>query len=114
MRLNLRRISFFEVTALPEFKEKPKMGEPKTKCRDMLLPKRAARIMKEKYLQELDQHPEGPGNTETQAVGQVEEAGRWAMDEITAHAPHPHYQEKRAIKEKPPVSGERREKTVPK
>ena len=99
---------------MPEFKEKPKMGEPKTKCRDMLLPKQAARIMKEKYLQELDQHPEGPGNTETQAVGQVEEAGRWAMDEMTAHAPHPHCQEKRTIKEKPPASGERREKTVPK
>ena len=64
MRLNLRRISFFEVTALPEFKEKPKMGEPKVKRRDMLLPKQAARIMKEKYLQELDQRPEGPENTE--------------------------------------------------
>ena len=114
MRLNLRRISFFEVTALPEFKEKPKMGAPKTKRWDMLLPKQAARIMKEKYLQELDQHPEGPENTETQAVGQVEEAGRWAMDEMTAHTPHPHCQEKRTIKEKPPASGERREKTVPK
>lgn len=113
MRLNLRRISFFEVTDLPEFKEKPKMGAPKTKRRDMLLPKQAARVMKEKYLQALDQRPEGPENTETQAVGQVEEAGRWAMNEMTAHAPRPHYQEKRTIKEKPPVSGERREKTVP-
>lgn len=99
---------------MPEFKEKPKMGAPKTKRWDMLLPKQAARIMKEKYLQELDQHPEGPENTETQAVGQVEEAGRWAMDEMTAHTPHPHCQEKRTIKEKPPASGERREKTVPK
>ena len=90
------------------------MGAPKTKRWDMLLPKQAARIMKEKYLQELDQHPEGPENTETQAVGQVEEAGRWAMDEMTAHTPHPHCQEKRTIKEKPPASGERREKTVPK
>ena len=99
---------------MPEFKEKTKMGAPKTKRWDMLLPKQAARIMKEKYLQELDQHPEGPENTETQAVGQVEEAGRWAMDEMTAHTPHPHCQEKRTIKEKPPASGERREKTVPK
>lgn len=99
---------------MPEFKEKPKMGEPKTKCRDMLLPKQAARIMKEKYLQELDQPPEGQDNAGTQAVGQIEDAGRWAMDELTVHAPRPHYQEKRAIKEKPPVSGERREKTVPK
>ena len=114
MRLNLRCISFFEVTALPEFKEKPKMGEPKVKRRDMLLSKQAARIMKEKYLQELDQRPEGTENTETQAVGQIEEAGRWAMDELTAHTPHPHRQEKRAIKEKPSASGERREKTVPK
>ena len=89
------------------------MGAPKTKRRDMLLPKQAARVMKEKYLQALDQRPEGPENTETQAVGQVEEAGRWAMNEMTAHAPRPHYQEKRTIKEKPPVSGERREKTVP-
>lgn len=99
---------------MPEFKEKPKMGAPKTKRRDMLLPKQAARIMKEKYLQELGQRPEEPENTETQAVGQVEEAGRWAMDELTAHTPHPHRQGKRAIKEKPPVSGKRREKTVPK
>ena len=58
---------------MPEFKEKPKNGAPKTKRRDMLLPKQAARIMKEKYLQELDQRPEGQENTETQAVGQVEE-----------------------------------------
>lgn len=105
---------FFEVTALPEFKEKPKMGAPKTKRRDMLLPKQAARIMKEKYLQELDQHPEGPENTETQAVSQVEEAGRWAMDELTAHTPHPHRQEKRAIKEKAPDAKAKSEKTVPK
>lgn len=99
---------------MTEFKEKPKMGAPKTKRRDMLLPKQAARIMREKYLQELDQHPEGPENMETQAVGQVEGAGRWAMDELTAHTPHPHRQEKRAIKEKLPASGERREKTIPK
>lgn len=99
---------------MPEFKEKPKMGAPKTKRRDMLLPKQAAWIMKEKYLQALDQGPEGPENTETQAVGQVEEAGRWAMDELTAHTPHPHRQEKRAIKEKPSASGERQEKTAPK
>lgn len=99
---------------MPEFKEKPKMGAPKAKRRDMLLPKQAARIMKEKYLQELDQRPEDSENTKTQAVGQVEEAGRWATDELTVHAPHPHRREKRAIKEKPPVSGERREKTVPK
>ena len=90
------------------------MVAPKTKRRDMRLPKQAARIMKEKYLQELDQRPEGPENTETQAVGQVEDVGRWAMDELTAHTPHPHRQEKRAIKEKPSASGERREKTVPK
>ena len=99
---------------MPEFKEKPKMGAPKTKRRDMLLPKQAARIMKEKYLQELNQRPEGQENTETQAVGQVEEAGRWAMDELTAHAPHPHRQEKRAIKEKTPGAKAKSEKTVPK
>ena len=99
---------------MPEFKEKPKMGAPKTKRRDMLLPKQAARIMKEKYLQELDQRPEGPENTETQAVGQVEEAGRWAMDELTAHTPHPHRQKKRAIKEKTPGAKAKSGKTVPK
>ena len=33
---------FFEVTALPEFKEKPKMGAPKTKRREKkLAPKRS-------------------------------------------------------------------------
>ena len=99
---------------MPEFKEKPKMGAPKTKRRDMLLPKQAARIMKEKYLQELDQRPEGSENTEMQAVNQVEDTGRWAMDELTVYAPRPHRQEKRAIKEKPSASGERREKNVPK
>ena len=92
---------------MPEFKEKPKMGAPKTKRRDMLLPKQAARIMKEKYLQELDQRPEGSENTEMQAVNQVEDTGRWAMDELTVYAPRPHRQEKRAIKEKPSASGER-------
>ena len=102
MRLRLRRISFFEVTALPEFKEKPKMGAPKTKRRDMLLPKQAAGSRKKKYLQGRDQDPGGPENTETKAVSQLEEAGRGAMDEWPAPTPHPHRQEKRAIKEKPP------------
>lgn len=96
---------------MPEFKEKPKMSAPKTKRGEMLLPKQAARMMREKYLQELGQRPEEPENAETQAVSQMEGTGRWAADGLTAHTPH--RQEKRTIKEKPPVSREKRERNIP-
>lgn len=66
-----------------KFKEKPKMGKPKAKPPSALNPKRAARQMKEKYLRELDQRPEGPETETGYATGQVEDAGRWAADSLT-------------------------------
>lgn len=47
-----------------KFKEKPKMGKPKSRPPGVLGPKQSARMMKEKYLRELGQRPEGP-ETET-------------------------------------------------
>lgn len=39
---------------MKRFKEKPKLGELKEKPTSALLPKQAARMMKEKYIKRLD------------------------------------------------------------
>ena len=74
---------------MSRFKEKPKMDKPKEKPKSAAMPKQAARMMKEKYLRELEYRPQG---TEQQsqseyAPEQVEQAGRWAVDELTTAAP---------------------------
>ncbi len=74
---------------MPEFKEKPKMGRPKAKPPSAMHPKQAARMMKEKYLQQLDQRPEGADSETIYATDQVEGASRWATDEAVSHAPRP-------------------------
>lgn len=74
---------------MPEFKEKPKMGRPKAKPPSAMHPKQAARMMKEKYLQQLDQRPEGTDSETSYATDQVEGAGRWATDEAVSHTPGP-------------------------
>ena len=48
---------------MPEFKEKPKMGQPKSKRTAMLDPCHRAMVLKEKYRQQLAerQEPESDG-----------------------------------------------------
>ena len=40
---------------MPEFKEKPKMGQPKSKRTAMLDPRHRAKLLKEKYRQHRNQ-----------------------------------------------------------
>ena len=40
---------------MPEFKEKPKMGQPKSKRSAMLDPRHRAVLLKEKYRQQMEQ-----------------------------------------------------------
>lgn len=68
---------------MKKFKEKPKMGNPKEKPTSALLPKQAARMMKEKYIKHLDQRKREADGSPRQAPEQVERAGRWAADELT-------------------------------
>lgn len=68
---------------MKRFKEKPKLGKPKEKPTSALLPKQAARMMKEKYIKRLDQRKREADDSPRQAPEQVEQAGRWATDELT-------------------------------
>ena len=43
---------------MPEFKEKPKMGQPKSKRTAMLNPCHRAMVLKEKYRQQLAERQE--------------------------------------------------------
>lgn len=69
---------------MSEFREHPKMGKPTT-----ILPKQAARLMKEKYRQQLDQRPEGAESETAYASDKIEGAGRQVTNEVKAHAPQP-------------------------
>lgn len=72
---------------MKQFKEKPKMGKAKEKPTSARLPKQAVRMMKEKYIKELDQRPKGAeGDSGQQAPDQVEHAGRWVADELAGRA----------------------------
>lgn len=71
---------------MPEFKERPQMGKPKAKP-TTIPPKQAARILREKYRQQLDQRPEGEDGEIAEATDKVEGAGRRAVDEVTTHRP---------------------------
>ena len=82
---------------MPEFKEKPKMGQPKSKRSAMLDPRHRAVLLKEKYRQQMEQRQDtGAENAETQAVSRVESAAEWAADELRERVPQ-------APKKKPPV-----------
>lgn len=61
--------------------------------------------MKEKYLQQLDQRPEGTDSETSYATDQVEGAGRWATDEAVSHTPRPRQRRKNAPKERPRSEG---------
>ena len=72
---------------MKKFKEKPKTGKTKgKKSKPAVMPRQAARMMKEKYIKELDQRPRGGGDDGQTAPEQVERTGRWAADELTGRA----------------------------
>ena len=89
---------------MPEFKEKPKMGQPKAKRSAMLDPRHRATLLKEKAREQLEQRQKSETESaEIQATEQVESAADWAVDELADHAPRPP-RGKPPIKEKASVS----------
>ncbi len=90
---------------MKKIKEKPKTGKTKgakSKSQPALAPRQAAKLMKDKYLRQLDQRPEGPENETAQAIDQLEDGGQFAADELAVHTqPHRSRQRDSRIKEKP-------------
>lgn len=91
---------------MPEFKEKPKMGQPKSKRTAMLDPRHRAMVLKEKYRQQLAERRElETDSAETQAVDEVEGATGWAVDTVQDRAAQvPRARQKPPIKEKSAAS----------
>ena len=91
---------------MPEFKEKPKMGQPKSKRTAMLDPCHRAMVLKEKYRQQLAERQEPESDSaETQAVDEVEDTANWAVDTVQDRAAQvPRVRQKPPIKEKSSAS----------
>ena len=90
-------------------KEKPKgakakksKGQSAARSQPAISTKQAAKLLKDKYVQQLDQRQPESGSAETQAVDQVEGAGSWAVDELLAHErPRSDCRPDQRIKERP-------------
>ena len=67
---------------MPEIKEKSKAGKPKGRRKSTGPPKQAGRLMKEKFIKELDQRKTQESGDSSYAVDQVEQAGYRGADEF--------------------------------
>lgn len=67
---------------MPEIKEKPKAGKPKGKRKSTGPPRQAGRLMKEKFIKELNQRKAQESGDSSYAVDQVEQAGYRGADEF--------------------------------
>ena len=87
---------------MPKFKEKPKGKVRRSDKSSMLSPRQAAKLLKDRYVQQLDQKQANRESEATYAVDRVEDAGRTAVEEVKdrIHAPSPRQRE-RPIKERP-------------
>ena len=82
------------------------MGQPKSKRTAMLDPRHRAKLLKEKYRQQLAERrePESDG-AETQAVDEVEDTANWAVDTVQDRAAQvPRARQKPPIREKSAAS----------
>ncbi len=94
---------------MPSPKEKPKgaktkksTGKAAARSQPAISAKQAAKLLKDKYVQQLDQRQPESGSAETQAVDQVEGGGSWAVDELLAHErPRSARKPEQGIKERP-------------
>ena len=82
------------------------MGQPKSKRTAMLDPRHRAKLLKEKYRQQLAERRElESDSTETQAVDEVEDTANWAVDTVQDRAAQvPRARQKPPIKEKSAAS----------
>ncbi len=67
---------------MPEIKEKPKVSKPKGRRKNTGPPKQAGRLMKEKFIKELDRRKVQEAGDSSYAVDQVEQAGYRGADEF--------------------------------
>ena len=83
-------------------KEKSKKGKgaSRPQSQPALSSRQAAKLLRDRYLQQLDQRRPETDSAEAQATGQAEATGGWAADELTAHVPHSQNQHKRNFKDK--------------
>ncbi len=94
---------------MPSPKEKPKgaktkknAGKAAARSQPAISAKQAAKLLKDKYVQQLDQRQPESGSAEVQAVDQVEGAGSWAVGELLTHErPRSDHQPDKRIKERP-------------
>ncbi len=94
---------------MPSPKEKPKgaktkknAGKAAARSQPAISAKQAAKLLKDKYVQQLDQRQPESGSAEVQAVDQMEGAGSWAVDELLTHErPHSDLKPDKRIKERP-------------
>ena len=82
------------------------MGQPKSKRTAMLDPRHRAKLLKEKYRQQLAERQEPESDSaETQAVDEVEDTANWAVDTVQDRAAQvPRVRQKPPIKEKSSAS----------
>lgn len=85
---------------MPKLKEKPKSNKSGSRQRSQpaLSSRQAAKLLRDKYLQQLGQRRPETDSTEAQASGQIEDAGGWAVDELSTHVPHSPRQQERNIR----------------
>lgn len=70
---------------MPKLKIRFKMERPNKKRQTVLFSRQAAKLLKERYVRQLDQRREGPERETEYATDQVEAAGRFASDELAGH-----------------------------
>lgn len=106
---------------MPSPKEKPKKAKAKKdrgknvpRSQPAISAKQAAKLMKDKYVQQLDQRQFETGSDETLAVEQVERVETWVVDGVIFHE-HPCSPRQRGekIKERPQTTPERAEQPAP-
>lgn len=102
-------------------KEKPKEAKSKKnrkksvgRSQPAISAKQATKLMKDKYVQQLDRQQSEASSTEAQATEQVERAGTWAAGEVILHErPHFPCQRSEKIKERPQGTPESTEPPTP-
>ena len=83
-------------------KAKKSKGQSAARSQPAISAKQAAKLLKDKYVQQLDQRQPESNSAEAQAVDQVEGAGSWAVDELLAHErPRSDCRPDQRIKERP-------------
>jgi len=89
MRLKLRRIStsFLYGEKMKTIKEKPKYEKikRKTPSATSIMPRRAAKLMRDKYLRQLDPAPESARDETGYATESVETGEKFVANEVSSH-----------------------------